>query len=60
MQAAERGFQRLKEAMENLSQNTVTGILNSLKIRSIDRISDLQTLHALLLKIEAAIKTPTS
>jgi hypothetical protein len=35
MQAAERGFQRLKDAMENLSQNTVTGILNSLKIHSI-------------------------
>jgi hypothetical protein len=59
MQAAERGFQRLKEAMENLSQNIVTGVLNSLKIRSIDRISDLQTLHALVLKMEAAVKSPT-
>jgi hypothetical protein len=56
MQVAERGFQRMKEAMENLSQNTVTGILNSLKIRSIDRISDLQALRALVLAMEATTR----
>jgi hypothetical protein len=54
MQAAERGLQRLRQAMENLSQARVAAILNSLKIRSIDRISDLQTLHALVVKLEEA------
>ena len=54
MQAAERGLQRLRQAMENLSQAKVAAILNSLKIRSIDRISDLQTLHALVVKLEEA------
>jgi hypothetical protein len=54
MQAAERGLQRLRQAMENLSQAKVTTILHSLKIRSIDRIADLQTLHALVLRMEAA------
>jgi Rad52/22 family double-strand break repair protein len=54
MQAAERGLQRLNQAMENLGQAKITAILNSLKIRSIDRISDLQTLHALVVKMEAA------
>jgi hypothetical protein len=54
MQAAERGLQRSRQAMENLSQAKVAAILNSLKIRSIDRISDLQTLHALVVKLEEA------
>jgi hypothetical protein len=54
MQAAERGLQRLRQAIENLSQAKVAAILNSLKIRSIDRISDLQTLHSLVVKLEAA------
>jgi hypothetical protein len=54
MQAAERGLQRLKQAVNDLGHDKVSKIVHSLNLRSIDRISDLQTLHSLVVKLEAA------
>ncbi len=55
MQAAERGVRRLKAAIDKLSDSTVAGILNSLKIPFVDRVADLETLHKLVLRLEAAV-----
>jgi SpoVK/Ycf46/Vps4 family AAA+-type ATPase len=53
MQSAARGFRRLEAARENVSEETLTQILKSLKIRSIGRIDNLETLHQIVLELEA-------
>ena len=55
MQAGERGLRRLKAAIDELSDSTVAGILKSLKIPFVDRVADLETLHKLVLRLEAAV-----
>jgi len=60
MQAAERGMRRLKAASEKLSESAVRGILKSLKIPFIDRVADLETLHSLVLKLEATISSSSA
>jgi hypothetical protein len=55
MQAGERGLRRLKAAIDKLSDSTVAGILKSLKIPFVDRVADLETLHKLVLRLEAAV-----
>jgi hypothetical protein len=54
MQAAERGLRRLEAALQEVSEGTLAGILKSLNIRFLDRISDLETLHKLVSELEAA------
>jgi hypothetical protein len=54
MQAAERGFRRLDAAINRVGPEPLTQILRSLKLQSIDRVDDLQTLRELVLALETA------
>jgi hypothetical protein len=54
MQAAARGFRRLEAAVEGVSEATVASILKSLGIRFIEKIDSLETLHKLVVELEAA------
>ncbi len=54
MQAAERGFHRLDAALDSAGPEALTQILRSLKLQSIDRVDNLQTLREIVLALEAA------
>jgi hypothetical protein len=54
MQAAERGFRRLDAALDRVGPESSTRILRSLKLQSIDRVDNLQTLHEVVIALEAA------
>ena len=54
MQAAERGFRRLDAALDRIGPEPLTQILRSLKLQSIDRVDNLETLHQIVLALEAA------
>ena len=54
MQAAERGFRRLDAALDRVGPEPLTQILRSLKLQSIDRVEDLQTLREIVLALETA------
>jgi hypothetical protein len=54
MQAAARGLQRLQAALKRVNKERIKTILISLKIRSTERVDNLETLHKLVLQLEAA------
>jgi hypothetical protein len=54
MQAAERGLRRLEAALDSAGPEALTQILRSLKLQSIDRVDNLQTLREVVLALEAA------
>jgi len=54
MQAAARGFRRLDAAIDRVGPEPLTQILRSMKLHSIDRVDNLQTLHQIVLALEAA------
>jgi hypothetical protein len=54
MQAAERGFRRLDAALDRVGPEPLAQILRSLKLQSVDRVDNLQTLHDIVLALEAA------
>jgi len=54
MQAAERGFRRLDATLDSAGPEALTQILRSLKLQSIDRVDNLQTLREIVLALEAA------
>jgi Rad52/22 family double-strand break repair protein len=54
MQAAERGFRRLDASLDRVGPEPLTQILRSMKLQSIDRVDNLQTLHQIVLALEAA------
>jgi hypothetical protein len=54
MQAAERGFRRLDAALDRVGPEPLAQILHSLKLQSVDRVDNLQTLHEIVLALEAA------
>lgn len=54
MQAAERGFRRLENALDRVSEARLAAILRTLKLRSIDAVDNLETLHKLVVELEAA------
>jgi len=54
MQAAERGFRRLDAALDRVGPEPLSQILRSLKLQSVDRVDNLQTLHDIVLALEAA------
>jgi len=56
MQAAERGFRRLDAALDRAGPQPLTQILCSLKLQSIDRVDNLQTLHRIVLALEATAR----
>lgn len=59
MQSAERGWERLKGARQKLSESVVSGVLKSLRITSVERVDDLETLHKLVLRLEATVRSGT-
>jgi hypothetical protein len=54
MQAAERGFRRLNTALDSVGLEGLTRILCSLKLQSLDRVDNLQSLLQVVLALEAA------
>jgi len=56
MQAAERGFRRLDAALDRVGPESMTEILRSQKLQSIDRVDNLQTLREIVLALEAAVQ----
>ena len=56
MQAAERGFRRLDAALERVEPEALTQILRPLRLQSVDRVDNLQTLHEIVLALEAATR----
>jgi hypothetical protein len=54
MQAAERGFRRLDAALHKAGPEVLTQILSTLKLRSLTQVDNLQTLHQVVLALEAA------
>jgi hypothetical protein len=56
MQAAERGFRRLEAALDRVGPEPLTQILRCLKLQSIHRVDNLQTLHEIVLALEAAAR----
>ncbi len=54
MQAAERGFRRLDAALERVGPEALIQMLRSLKLQSIDRVDNLQTLREIVLALETA------
>ena len=54
MQAAERGLRRLDAALKRVGPEPLTQILHSLKLQSLDRVDNLQTLHQIVLALETA------
>ncbi|MFZ0798469.1 MAG: Rad52/Rad22 family DNA repair protein [Terriglobales bacterium] len=56
MQAAERGFGRLDAALERVGPESLTQVLRSLKLQSIDRVDSLHALHQIVLALEAAAR----
>ena len=53
MQAAERGLQRLKSALERVGTGPLTRILNSLRVVSLEKVDSLETLKQIVLALEA-------
>jgi len=53
MQAAERGLQRLKSALERVGPEPLTRILNSLRVVSLEKVDSLETLKQIVLALEA-------
>ena len=53
MQAAERGLQRLKSALERVGTEPLTRILNSLRVVSLEKVDSLETLKQIVLALEA-------
>jgi hypothetical protein len=53
MQAAERGFRRLDAALDGVAPEPLTQILRSLRLQSIDLVDNLQTLHEIVVALEA-------
>jgi hypothetical protein len=55
MQAAVRGFRRLDAALDKVGPEPLTEILRTLKLQSLTQIDNLQTLHQIVLALEAAV-----
>jgi len=53
MQAAERGLQRLKSALERVGAEPLPSILRSLGVVSLERVDSLETLKQIVLALEA-------
>jgi hypothetical protein len=53
MQAAERGLQRLKSALERVGPEPLTRILKSLRVVSLEKVDSLETLKQIVLALEA-------
>jgi hypothetical protein len=54
MQAAERGLRRLDAALDRVGPESLTQILRTLSLQSLTQVDNLQTLHQIVLALEAA------
>ena len=54
MQAAERGLKRLEAALDRAGRGPLATILRSLNLNSLDRVENLDTLHKIVLALEAS------
>jgi hypothetical protein len=52
MQAADRGLQRLAAALEKTGAEPLAGILHSVNLRSLNEVSNLETLQKIVLALE--------
>jgi hypothetical protein len=52
MQAAERGLRRLEAAVGRTGSEAMARILESLKLNSMERVDNLETLKEIVLKLE--------
>ena len=57
MQAAERGLKRLEAALDRTGPEPLAAILRSLNLNSLDRVESLDTLHKIVLELEARAAT---
>jgi hypothetical protein len=54
MQVAERGLRRLDAALHRVGPESLTRVLCSQKLQSLSQVDNLQTLHQIVLALEAA------
>jgi hypothetical protein len=59
MQAAERGLKRLEAALDRTGPEPLATILRSFNLNSLDRVESLDTLHKIVLTLEARAVSPT-
>jgi hypothetical protein len=59
MQAAERGLKRLGAALDRTGLEPLATILRSFNLNSLDRVESLDTLHKIVLALEARAVSPT-
>jgi hypothetical protein len=59
MQAAERGLERLEAALDRTGPEPLATILRSFNLNSLDRVESLDTLHKIVLALEARAVSPT-
>ena len=59
MQAAERGLKRLEAALDRTGREPLATILRSLNLNSLDRVESLDTLHKIVLALEARAVSTT-
>jgi hypothetical protein len=59
MQAAERGLRRLETAVGRTGPEPLARTLESLKLDSMERVDDLETLKEIVLKLEEVAVEPT-
>lgn len=52
MQSAARGLRRMEAAQERIGSEELKAIFSSLKVRSLDQVDNLDTLHKLVLALE--------
>jgi hypothetical protein len=54
MQAAERGLRRLDAALDRVGPEPLTQVLRYMNLQSVSQVDNLQTLHQIVLALEAA------
>ena len=55
MRAAERGLQRLEAALDRTGPGTLTQILRSLGLRSLERVDSLEIRKTIVLEVESMV-----
>jgi hypothetical protein len=56
MRGAQRGLRRLQAALEQSAPGTLEEALRSVNLRSLHEVNSLETLHKIVLKVEAQTK----
>jgi len=59
MQSGERGLRRLQVALDRTGPNILQPILNSMKLKSLDQVDNLETLREIVLTLEEKADQPT-